>query len=167
MRFRRIVRKGLLAILCMTLAACGVTRLGADPQPGPTSELKFSLTNTRGATEDLVMDRFLFDGSPVETKTLQVRTLSPGVHEITGDAAQIGEWEFAIKDLSNYYGFGERSSAQDAAASKPLSVTLPPRPLCAGLLESRLDHVHSILKNKTRNTVGVKGDDTYKPVPFS
>ena len=43
-------------------------------------------------------------------------------------------------DLSNYFGFGERFD--------------------------RLDHVHSILKNETRNTVGVKGNDTYKPVPF-
>ncbi len=129
------VRRSLFTFLCAILAACG-TR---DPQSsGP--ELKFAIPNTRGATEDLTLDRFLLDGNPVEPKTLQVRTISPGVHEVAAEAAQVGEWEFAIKDLSNYYGFGERFS--------------------------RLDHVHSILKNETRNTVGVKGDDTYKPIPF-
>ncbi|HEY4361321.1 MAG TPA: TIM-barrel domain-containing protein [Bryobacteraceae bacterium] len=87
-----------------------------------------------------MLDRFLLDGSAVEQKTLQVKTLSPGVHEVTAEAPAIGEWEFAVKDLSNYYGFGERFD--------------------------RLDHVHSVLHNETRNTVGVKGNDTYKPVPF-
>ncbi len=60
------------------------------------------IPNTRGVTEDLTLDRFLLDGNPVEAKTLQVQTISPGVHEITAEAAQVGEWEFAIKDLSNY-----------------------------------------------------------------
>ena len=93
-----------------------------------------SPSRTVGATEDLILDRFAFDGDAVEAKRLQVRTLSAGVHEITADASRIGEWEFAIRDLSNYFGFGERFD--------------------------RLDHVHSILKNETRNTVGVKGNDT-------
>ncbi|MGZ5154666.1 MAG: hypothetical protein ACXWC5_31990 [Burkholderiales bacterium] len=87
-----------------------------------------------------MLDRFLLNGSGVDQKTLPVNTLSPGVHEITAEATAIGEWEFAIRDLSNYCGFGESFD--------------------------RLDHVHSILKNETRNTVGVKGTDTYKPVPF-
>jgi alpha-D-xyloside xylohydrolase len=125
------------ALLCASLAACGLRHQDTGASG---AELKFTIPNTRGATEDLMLDRFLFDGGAVEQKTLQVKTLSPGVHEITADAPAIGEWEFAIQDLSNYYGFGERFD--------------------------RLDHVHSILKNETRNTVGVKGDDTYKPVPF-
>lgn len=129
---------GLFAFVCLTVA-CGVTHK-LDDSPSGAAELKFTIPNTRGATENLVLDRFQFDGRPVEPNTLQARTLSPGVHEITSDAPSIGEWEFAIQDLSNYYGFGERFD--------------------------RLDHVHSILKNETRNTVGVKGTDTYKPVPF-
>ena len=138
---RNALRVGPLALLCAGLAACGFSRQG---NAASTAELKFTIPNTRGTTEDLTLDRFLFNGGPVDQKTLQVRTLSPGVHEITaeGPSAQTsgGEWEFAIRDLSNYYGFGERFD--------------------------RLDHVHSILKNETRNTVGVKGTDTYKPVPF-
>src|SRR5579872_2540260 len=136
MRFpRSAARRSLFTFLCTILAACG-TR---DPQPA-AAELKLTIPNTRGATEDLLLDRFLLDGNPVDAKTLHSRTISSGVHEVTAEAAQVGEWELAIKDLSNYYGFGERFS--------------------------RLDHVHSILKNETRNTVGVKGDDTYKPIPF-
>src|SRR5579871_1712984 len=123
---------GWFGLLCLSLAACGPKSI--------ESELKFAIPNTRRATEDLVLDRFAFEGKAVDAKTLQVRTISPGVHEVTTDASQIGEWEFAIRDLSNYFGFGERFD--------------------------RLDHVHSILKNETRNTVGVKGNDTYKPVPF-
>ena len=129
-----------LTLFCVLLAGCGVTRPQRESQSRP-AELKFSLpTTTRGTAEDLVLDRFAFDGAFVEPKTLHVQTLSPGVHEVTAEAASIGDWEFAIRDLSNYYGFGERFD--------------------------RLDHVHSILKNETRNTVGVKGNDTYKPVPF-
>jgi Galactose mutarotase-like len=129
-----------LTLFCVLLAGCGVTRPQRESQSRP-AELKFSLlTTTRGTAEDLVLDRFAFDGAFVGAKTLHVQTLSPGVHEVTTEAASIGDWEFAIRDLSNYYGFGERFD--------------------------RLDHVHSILKNETRNTVGVKGNDTYKPVPF-
>jgi alpha-D-xyloside xylohydrolase len=130
-------RSAFCALLCVGLAGCGSKTQGGSTA---AAELKFTIPNTRGAAEDLTLDRFLFDGGAVDQKTLQVKTLSPGVHEITADAPQIGEWEFAIRDLSNYYGFGERFD--------------------------RLDHVHSILKNETRNTVGVKGNDTYKPVPF-
>ncbi len=128
-----------LALFCILLAGCGVTRPQRESQSSP-AELKFSLPTTRGTPEDLVLDRFAFDGASVGAKALHVQTLSPGVHEVTADAASIGDWEFAIRDLGNYYGFGERFD--------------------------RLDHVHSILKNETRNTVGVKGNDTYKPVPF-
>ena len=134
---RNALPVGLFALWCASLAACGFGRQG---NAAPAAELHFTIPNTRDATEDLVLDRFLLDDSTVDQKTLHVNTLSPGVHEITAEAPAIGEWEFAIRDLSNYYGFGERFD--------------------------RLDHVHSILKNETRNTVGVKGGDTYKPVPF-
>jgi alpha-D-xyloside xylohydrolase len=123
----------------LLLASCAYQRASSN-STSPGTELKFTIPLTRGATDDLILDRFLFDGSTVGANTLHVNTLSTGVHEITSEAASIGQWEFAIKDLSNYYGFGERFD--------------------------RLDHVHSILKNETRNTVGVKGNDTYKPVPF-
>ena len=128
-----------LAVSCLFLAACGTAHRAAN-SASDAAELKFTIPNTRGAMEDLILDRFLFDGSGVAAKDLTVRTLATGVHEVTAEAPSIGEWEFAIRDLGNYYGFGERFD--------------------------RLDHVHSILKNETRNTVGVKGNDTYKPVPF-
>jgi alpha-D-xyloside xylohydrolase len=137
LRNRKAVRTGVLAMACASLAACGS---GHTNGAASGAEIKFPIPNTRGATEDLVLDRFLFDGGAVDRKTLQVKTLSPGVQEISAEGQAIGEWEFAIRDLSNYYGFGERFD--------------------------RLDHVHSILRNETRNTVGVKGNDTYKPVPF-
>ncbi len=108
-------------------------------QAGGT-QLQIKLPKAGGATDDLVLDRFLFDGKPLASSKVRERVIAPGVHEITSDASTIGDFEFAIIDLSNYYGFGERFD--------------------------RLDHVHSILKNETRNTVGVKGNDTYKPVPF-
>ena len=107
-------------------------------KPG-AAELQFTFPDNRGVTQRLTLDRFRFDGRPVASR-LRVRLLAPGVHEVTADAPTVGEWEFALGDLSNYYGFGERFD--------------------------RLDHVHSILKNESRNTVGVKGTDTYKPVPF-
>lgn len=129
---------GLLTSVCLVLAGCGSAHRGDSPSAGP--ELKFTIPTTRGATEDLILDLFSFDGAPAQASALKVNTLSPGVHEVIAQSPSIGEWGFAIRDLSNYYGFGERFD--------------------------RLDHVHSILKNETRNTVGVKGNDTYKPVPF-
>lgn len=104
------------------------------------TELQIKLPNSHGGTEDLTLDQFLFNGKPLAAGKLHERQISPGVHEVTAETSSIGEWEFAVVDLSNYFGFGERFD--------------------------RLDHVHSILKNETRNTVGVKGNDTYKPVPF-
>ncbi len=124
--------------LCAALAGCSFAHHGNSPSAG--AELKFAIPNTRGATEDLILDLFSFNGAATDQSALKVRTLSSGVHEVTAEASSIGDWEFAIRDLSNYYGFGERFD--------------------------RLDHVHSILKNETRNTVGVKGNDTYKPAPF-
>jgi hypothetical protein len=76
----------LLALICITLAGCGVTRPPREPQSGP-AELKFRLATTRGTVDDLVLDRFLFNGVSVEPKTLQVQTLAPGVHEVTADRA--------------------------------------------------------------------------------
>src|SRR5580704_7820380 len=96
-----------LVLFCVLLAGCGVMRPQRESQSNP-AELKFSIpTTTGGAAEDLVLDLFAFDGASVEPKMLHVQTLSPGVHEVTADAASIGDWEFAIRDLSNYYGLGE------------------------------------------------------------
>src|SRR5215469_647340 len=100
------MRFAALALASLLLAGCGTSHTSSDS--AASAELKFSIPNTRGATEDLVLDRFLFNGAGLDAKDLTVRTLSPGVHEITAGASSIGEWEFAIRDLSNYYGFGER-----------------------------------------------------------
>jgi alpha-glucosidase (family GH31 glycosyl hydrolase) len=115
---------GLFALLFAALAGCGLMHQG---NPAPMAELHFTIPNTRGATEDLVLDRFLRDGDALEQKSLPKRRGSPNGSLRSGTSA-------------NYYGFGERFD--------------------------RLDHVHSILKNETRNIVEVKGSDTYKPVPF-
>jgi alpha-D-xyloside xylohydrolase len=130
-------------LLMLALAALAAPLSRADLTvaaiPGPV-QLLFTFPDTSGGRQSLALDGFLFDGRPLANSRLRVRSLSPGVHEVTGEAPTVGEWQFALADLSSYYGFGERFD--------------------------RLDHVHSILKNETRNTVGVKGTDTYKPVPF-
>ena len=127
-------RVGLLALLCASLAACGFRRqeTAALRDTDPAAELKFSITDTRGTTDDLVLDGFVFDGSAVDRKTLHVKTPAAGIHEITAEAPSIGEWVFAIRDLSNYYGFGERFD--------------------------RLDHVHSDSQERKPGTpCGVEG----------
>ena len=44
---------------CLSLLGCGPK----DHPAAATAELKFTIPNTRGGTEDLMLDRFLFDGS--------------------------------------------------------------------------------------------------------
>jgi len=132
----RILNGAVLAAL-FPLLACADLKLAAAAGP---AELRFSFPTTSGKTDEVIIDRFRFQGSPVTANQIQIRQLSPGVHEVTAAQPTVGEWEFALADLSNYYGFGEHFD--------------------------RLDHVHSILKNVSRDTAGVKGTNTYKPVPF-
>lgn len=140
----RILNPGRTTIrLLIALAALALVlsriHLKTAAQPGATV-LQFPITNTGGSREDLTLDGFLFNETPLAPDRVHVRSLSPGVHEVTSEASMIGEWEFAVQDVNSYYGFGERFD--------------------------RLDHAHSILKNESRDTGGVKGTDTYKPVPF-
>ncbi|MGH9648570.1 MAG: hypothetical protein ACRD4E_17330, partial [Bryobacteraceae bacterium] len=102
-------RVRLAGFVCLSLLGCGPK----NNSRSTVAELHFTIPNTHGSTEDLVLDGFLFDSSAVDQKTLHINTLSPGVHEITAEAPAIGELEFAIRDLSNYYGFGERFDRLD------------------------------------------------------
>jgi hypothetical protein len=97
----------LLAPFCLVLASCGKSPAAGDSRT-TAGELHLSIPVTRGGTDDLALDNFQFDGAAVNPNTARVRDLAPGVHEVTADAASIGDWGFAVRDLSSYYGFGER-----------------------------------------------------------
>jgi alpha-D-xyloside xylohydrolase len=90
-------------------------------------------------TELLVHD-FSFNGDPVTTDKIHLRQVSPGVVEITSVAWEVGYWRFRVRDAASYYGLGERFDV--------------------------LDHAHTIVKNLSMDTGGVKGTSTYKPMPF-
>jgi alpha-D-xyloside xylohydrolase len=115
----------------LLLALC-TTALFAQP-------VRFSFPTTAGGTDSVTLDQFLVDGHRPAAPP-RTRRLALGVTEITVDAPAIGEWSFAITDLSAYYGFGERYG--------------------------RLNHVHTILKNASRDVAGDKGSGTYQPIPF-
>jgi alpha-D-xyloside xylohydrolase len=109
--------------------------------PSGAAELRFRFPNTAGATESVVLDRFLIDGHALgAANALRVRQLAPGVTEVTAPSPAAADWEFALADNSGCYGFGERFD--------------------------RLNQANTILRNASRNTVGSKGTSTYQPVPF-
>jgi alpha-D-xyloside xylohydrolase len=102
--------------------------------------LQFTFHTTRGSAE-ISIDGFLFNGKPISPSTsLQTRQLSAGVSEITAEAPEAGEWQFAVQDQSDYYGFGERFN--------------------------RLNHAHSVIRNVSRDSAGAKGALSYQPIPF-
>jgi alpha-D-xyloside xylohydrolase len=105
-----------------------------------SAELRIPLHDARGAVDNLVLDGFSFNGAAVTPDTLRVKPLAPGTVEVTATASALGEWEFAIIDENSYYGFGERFD--------------------------RLNQAHSIIRNASRDTAGIKGTHTYQPVPF-
>ena len=88
----------------------------------------------------LVLHDFDFNGDPVDTEKLHLRELSPGVLEITSNAWTVGYWRFHIKDAAGIYGLGEHFNT--------------------------LNHAHTIVRNISMDNVGVKGSNTYKPMPF-
>jgi alpha-D-xyloside xylohydrolase len=92
-----------------------------------------------GAAELLLHD-FDFNGDAVGTDKLHLRQVAPGVLEITSVAYEVGYWRFEVRDAASYYGLGERFDT--------------------------LDHAHTVVKNLSMDDGGVKGESTYKPVPF-
>jgi alpha-D-xyloside xylohydrolase len=103
------------------------------------SEVGFAFHDTGGRTESITLDRFLFDGRATAAAP-QVRTLAPGVTELTLESPAAGSWSFAVADESSYFGFGERFD--------------------------RLNHAHTILQNASRDVADEKGALTYQPIPF-
>lgn len=107
---------------------------------GPES-LALSLKPLSGPPADMVLHSFSFNGDPVATSKLHLRQLAPGVVEITSLAYSVGEWEFSVGDAgSSIYGTGERFDT--------------------------LNRAHTIVRNASSDTPGVKGASTYKPIPF-
>ena len=92
----------------------------------------------RGA--ELLVHDFDFNGDPVGTDKVHLRQVAPGVVEITSVAYEVGYWHFEATDAASYYGLGERFD--------------------------QLDHAHTVVKNLSMDDEGVKGDSTYKPIPF-
>jgi alpha-D-xyloside xylohydrolase len=93
-----------------------------------------------GKTAELLLHDFDFNGDPVGTDKLHLRQVAPGVVEITSVAYEVGYWHFEATDAASYYGLGERFD--------------------------QLDHAHTVVKNLSMDDEGVKGDSTYKPIPF-
>jgi alpha-D-xyloside xylohydrolase len=92
----------------------------------------------RGA--ELLVHDFDFNGDPVGTDKVHLRQVAPGVVEITSVAYEVGYWHFEVRDKASYYGLGERFDT--------------------------LDHAHTVVKNLSMDNEGVKGESTYKPIPF-
>jgi alpha-D-xyloside xylohydrolase len=89
----------------------------------------------------LLLHDFTFDGQAFPTNELHIRQLSEGVYELTGTAASVGNWRFAINDAADgYYGLGERFN--------------------------ELNHTHQIIRNGSQDNATGKGSGTYKPIPF-
>ncbi|MGD0796620.1 MAG: TIM-barrel domain-containing protein [Acidobacteriaceae bacterium] len=93
-----------------------------------------------GATPELLLHDFDFNGDPVGTDKLHLRQVAPAVVEITSVAYEVGYWRFYVRDAASYYGLGERFDT--------------------------LDHAHTVVKNLSMDDAGVKGTSTYKPIPF-
>jgi alpha-D-xyloside xylohydrolase len=93
-----------------------------------------------GKTAELLLHDFDFNGEPVGTDKVHLRQVAPGVVEITSVAYEVGYWHFEATDAASYYGLGERFD--------------------------QLDHAHTVVKNLSMDDEGVKGDSTYKPIPF-
>jgi alpha-D-xyloside xylohydrolase len=103
------------------------------------AEVDFPFAALDGRSDKLVLDRFALDGRPLPAPP-HVRRIAPGVTEIVLTDAKAGDWSFAIADNSSYYGFGERYD--------------------------RLNHVHTVIHNASRDVAGEKGSLTYQPIPF-
>lgn len=94
---------------------------------------------TNGATH-LQFTSFMFQGRSLPASAIARRDLAPGVHELTNSEQLVGEFEFHIRDTSDYYGFGERFNT--------------------------LNQAHHIVENASRDVVGAKKGNTYAPIPF-
>jgi alpha-D-xyloside xylohydrolase len=89
----------------------------------------------------LLLHDFTFEGRAFPTNQLHIRQLSEGVYELTGTAASVGNWRFALNDAADgYYGLGERFN--------------------------ELNHTHQIIRNGSQDNATGKGSGTYKPIPF-
>jgi alpha-D-xyloside xylohydrolase len=96
--------------------------------------------NAQPATS-LLLHGFTFEGQTVPAASLHLQQLSEGVYELTGSAANVGNWRFAINDAADgYYGLGERFN--------------------------ELNHAHQMIRNGSQDNGGPKGSATYKPIPF-
>jgi alpha-D-xyloside xylohydrolase len=89
----------------------------------------------------LLLHDFTFDGQAFATNQLHIQQLSEGVYELTGTAASVGNWRFALNDAADgYYGLGERFN--------------------------ELNHTHQVIRNGSQDNATGKGSGTYKPIPF-
>ena len=89
----------------------------------------------------LLLHDFTFEGRAFPTNQLHIQQLSEGVYELTGTAASVGNWRFALNDAADgYYGLGERFN--------------------------ELNHTHQIIRNGSQDNATGKGSGTYKPIPF-
>lgn len=102
-------------------------------------DLRFDFHGIDGRPDSLVLDQFLVDGRKPST-ALSMRTLSPGVTEISAENSADATWSFSVADVSGYYGFGERFDS--------------------------LNHAHTILQNASRDMPNEKGTLSYQPIPF-
>jgi len=103
------------------------------------AEVRFPFHDSGGKADSVALGDFQIDGRPPAAAP-RVRQLSAGIVEVVLDAQAPGEWSFAVADNSSYFGFGERFD--------------------------RLNHVHTILKNASRDVADDKGSLSYQPIPF-
>src|ERR1700722_1813136 len=86
----------------------------------------------------LLLHDVTFEGQAFPANRLQIRQLSDGVYELTGNADRVGNWRFAVNDAADgYYGLGERFN--------------------------ELNDTHQTIRNGSQDNATAKGSDTYKP----
>jgi alpha-D-xyloside xylohydrolase len=124
----------------------GATRIVRPPE-GPVTGLAKRNADTvafalpgKAAGAELLIHGFDFNGEPLTTDKVHLRQVAPGVVEITSVAWEVGYWRFSVHDAASYFGLGERFDT--------------------------LDHAHTVVRNLSMDNAGVKGESTYKPIPF-
>ncbi len=123
--------------------AAGTSSATASPEglaASGTDAVQLTFADEQGKPVSVPLFGFRFEGDPVPSSKLHLKTLAPGVYEISSLAYKVGEWEFRVGDDSPYYGLGERFDT--------------------------LDHAHTIVQNSSVDNAGPKGSSTYQAIPF-
>lgn len=132
------MRTRVFSLSMILLAALPSTTSAQAAQGGESIRLPFP--SSRQTSDNLELTGFSRDGAALGASAFSVRSLAPGITEISGPPGVLANWEFRILDCSPVFGFGERFNA--------------------------LNQHSNILVNASRDQYVTKGTASYKPMPF-